>query len=212
MPQAHSIYLSVTFIAAAIVLTSNYSLAETLILQSGQQVQGKIVHKDQKSIQVDVGLEIPLTYFHDEIKEILPNSSKPVSPADQLEEQAAVKMEEGQVEEAISLMQQAIEIGSTPMRRFNYASMLFGQAVKEFKASNLQKAMPIFKRAEITFNTAIRTLSPVKEPMFIAQAYFLLGEIYFNAYYDKEKAKAYYGKALSLYDNPSAKAALSALQ
>ena len=48
--------------------------------------------------------------------------------------------------------------------------------------------------------------------MFLAQSYFLLGEIYLNAFSDINEAKILYQKSLTYYKNESAKAALEKLQ
>jgi len=53
--------------------------AETVLLKSGQTVEGKIVEKTDKEIKIDLD-GVPLTYFFDEIESI--DGQRPVAPPD----------------------------------------------------------------------------------------------------------------------------------
>ena len=200
------------------------ALAEIIELKSGQIVEGKITHQDRNSIQIDVGIHIPVTYFFDEIKRILPD--RPESPQKQdvqtfpstaglaarqagyMEKQAIEMINADKMDEGVSLMQQAVESAPTPMRHMNYGSVLFGKGVKEFKEGNQKQAREILRKAERELSEAITGFDTKKDGVFLAQAYFLLGEIYLNAYSDKGRAKIFYQKALLYYDHKGARNAL----
>ncbi|MEI7997993.1 MAG: hypothetical protein WCH62_00590, partial [Candidatus Omnitrophota bacterium] len=183
-------------------------------------VKGKIIRQDKNSIQVDVGLQTPFTYFLEEIKQILPDrphheKTKGTSrnhQADQLEKKAVELIDENKMDEGMALMKQAVVLDSSPMRHMNYGSILFGNGVEDYKSKNQEQALKTLSEAQQELRAAIEGFNPKKEGIFLAQAYFLLGEIYLNAYSDRIRAKEYYQKAVFYYDNQSAKAALEKLQ
>ena len=80
-----------------------------------------------------------------------------------------------------------------------------------FKKDKKIEGQDVLKHAEAELNLAIKNFSPNADPIFPAQAYFLLGEMYANAFTDVEKARKYYGKAVGLADHPGAAAALTKL-
>lgn len=136
----------------------------------------------------------------------------PAHQADQLENQAVELIDNDQMTGGLKLMKKAIDIDPTPMRHMNYGSILFGNGVADYKDGHQQQALITLKQAEDELNQAIKGFDPKQEGVFLAQAYFLLGEISLNAFSDKTQAKTFYRKALSYYDNEGAKAALVKLQ
>ena len=205
-----------TIISFLCWIVPSAGFCEVIQLKSGQNVQGKILHRDKDSVQVDVGIETPVTYFFDEIKQILPDQQAPLTTAvplsrqaDQLEDQAVEFIDEDKMEEGLKLMKKAMDVDPKPMRHMNYGSILFGNGVADFKAGRQPQAVEILHQAEDQLNQAISGFNPKKEGVFLAQAYFLLGEMYLNAFGDKEKSKTFYQKALTYYDHEGAKAALA---
>jgi tetratricopeptide (TPR) repeat protein len=131
--------------------------------------------------------------------------------ADALEAQAVDYIDNDQMEEGLGLMKQALDIDPTPIRHMNYGSILFGNGVVDFKNGNKRQALPTLYEAQNQLAQAIVKFDPQKDAVFLAQSYFLLGEIALNAFSNPAKAKKYYQKALSYYDNLGAKAALENL-
>jgi tetratricopeptide (TPR) repeat protein len=132
--------------------------------------------------------------------------------ADRLEAQAVDLIDNNRMEEGMVLMKQAMQIDPTPMRHMNYGSILFGNGAAEFESGNKAKAQETLYEAQDQLAQAIAGFNPKKEAVFIAQAYFLLGEMYLNAFSNEAKARMFYYKALSYYDNPGARAAVEKLQ
>jgi tetratricopeptide (TPR) repeat protein len=132
--------------------------------------------------------------------------------ANRLETKAVELIDNDQMAQGMDLMKQAVAINPTPMRHMNYGSILFGNGVADFKAGHKPEALEILYQAQDQLAQAIVGFNPRKEAVFIAQAYFLLGEINLNALSNPEKAKMYYHKSLSFYPNLGAKAALEKLQ
>jgi len=93
----------------------------------------------------------------------------------------------------------------------NYGSILFGNGVSVFKDSDQEKGRAILRQAEEQLRKAIAGLNPNKDQVYLGQCYFLLGEMYLNAFGDKVRAKEYYKKAADLNDYTGAKDALSKL-
>jgi len=206
-------------------MVPSISWSEVIVLVSGQEVEGKIIYQDKHCLRLDVGLQSSITYFFDEIKQILPDKVgrgfKP-SPtlvslsskdrADQLEKQAIDVTDAGRMDEGLKLMRKAIELDPTPMRHMNYGSILFGQGVSLFQGGNQTQAVVILHKAEGELSQAIVSFNPKREKVFLSQAYFLLGEIYLNAFADKIKAKFFYQKAKTYYKNEAAKSELEKLE
>ncbi len=210
-------FFSKIIIIFTCVLVPSLSWAEIIQLKSGQSIEGKILHQDKDSIQVDAGIETPVTYFSDEIKAILPDGPKPAAKidskqADQWENQAVGLIDEDKMQEGLRLMKKAVALDPTPMRHMNYGSILFGNGVADFKDGRQSQAMDTLHQAEDELDQAIAGFDPQKDNVFLAQAYFLLGEMYLNAFTNQDKAKTFYQKALTYYDHAGAKAALAKFQ
>ena len=131
--------------------------------------------------------------------------------ADNLQDKAAQAMDDGNIDQALGFMIQAIALDPSPQRRMNYGSILFGNGVAVFKDSDQTKGKEILHLAEIQLNKAIDSFNPNTDQVNLAQCYFLLGEMYKNAFGDKEKAIGYYKKASSLSEFTGAKDALGKL-
>lgn len=132
--------------------------------------------------------------------------------ADQLEDQAVELIDNDRMAEGLKLMKKAVDIDPAPIRHMNYGSILFGNGVADYKEGKKRQALGILKQAQDELNQAIDGFDSKREGAFLAQAYFLLGEISLNAFSDKTQAKFYYQKSLTYYDNEGAKAALAKLQ
>jgi len=206
--------------------------AETLRLKSGKTVQGKIVERNEHSIQLDVGLGFPITYYTDEIKDIsedtpeaavaaapsqLPSSSRPTDnpkerKADELEQKGLTLMDQGQMDEGLELLRQAVVENPQASRHLNLGSMLLGNGVALQKQGKSDEALKLFQEAESHIQESIKGFDPNGETTFISDAYNLLGEMYADAFNDKAKAKIYFQKSLSFYENAAAKRGLAELQ
>ena len=191
--------------------------AEIIKLNSGQAVEGKVLKKERGSILVDVGIDTPVTYFRDEIKEIVPD---PIAPpqvqgqnarlrADALESQAVELIDADKMDQGFDLIAQAIALDPAPRRYMNYGSILFGNGVALFKKGQLEEGKSVLGQSEEQLNKAIAGFDKTKDAVFLGQTYFLLGEMYANAFADAAKAKEFYQKAVSLADHDGAKAALT---
>ena len=152
------------------LIVASWSWAETIELKSGQIIKGKIIVQNKDSIQVDVGVKVPLTYFTDEIKQILadiPQIKKKKkkfipSQADRLEQKAVELIDENKMDEGIQLMEQAVELGPTPLRRMNYGSILFGHGAADFKKGSHAQALKTLYQAQQQLNQAIEGFDPKK--------------------------------------------------
>ncbi|MBF0490651.1 MAG: hypothetical protein HQL15_08590 [Candidatus Omnitrophica bacterium] len=198
------------------LILPSYSLAEIVKLKSGQIIEGKILTQDEKSISIDVGLSNPVTYFSDEIQDILQDDLKGYykklkQKADLLEAHAIDAIDNNQMDNGIALMKQAVDVDSSPMRRMSYASILFGNGAAEYKAGKREEGTHVLGDAENQLSLAIADFHPLEDAVYLAQAYFLLGEIYLYAYANMRQAKIFYQKALYYYDNEGAKTALERL-
>ncbi len=133
------------------------------------------------------------------------------SQADDLEDKGAQAIDDGDMNKGLDFMVQAIRLDPTPARHMNYGSILFGNGTAVFKDSDQEKGKEILRLAEIQLHKAIEEFNPNKDQVYLSQCYFLLGEMYSNAFEDKAKAKEYYKKAADLSDYTGAKDALSKL-
>ncbi len=133
------------------------------------------------------------------------------SQADGLEDKGVDAIDNGNMSQGLNFMVRAIRLDPSPMRYMNYGSILFGNGVALFKDSDQEKGKEILRQAEKQLRKAIETFNPNKDQVYLSQCYFLLGEMYRNAFADKVKAKEYYRKAVDLNDYIGAKDALSQL-
>ncbi len=200
--------------------------ADTLTLKSGKVIQGKIVERNSRTIQLDIGLDFPITYYTDEIKDVseTPAAQSPssvplkipvvnlnVGKADQLEQQGLVAIDEGKMDEGLGLLQEALRLDPQGSRHLNFGMVLLGNGVSLQKQGKTEEALKILRESESEIQHALKLFDPDGETTFISQAYNLLGEMYANAFNDKAKAKTFYEKSLSFYDNPAARRGLAAL-
>lgn len=190
--------------------------AEVIKLKSGQTVEGKVLKQDKDSIQVDAGVDMPVTYFRDEIKQILPDTAaQPAAApdaaahADALEARAVELIDAGKMDDGMALEEQAIAIDPAAQRHMNYGSILFGNGVALFKQGQQEQGKDVLRRAEEELKKAIAGFDSTKDAVFLGQTYFLLGEMYANAFGDARQAGDYYRKAVSLSGHDGAKAALA---
>jgi tetratricopeptide (TPR) repeat protein len=212
-------YKTIIFVVVSIIIPS-IVWPETIKLKSGQTIEGKIIFQDKKLIRLDANLSTPLTYFLDEIEEIKASPSEdpnndPVlirRHADELEDKAVDLIDHDRTEEGMALMKRAVEIDPTAMRHMNYASILFGSGAVEFKDGDKAHGTELLFQSQEHLGKAIAGFDYRKDAVFLSQAYFLLGEIYWNAFSNQEMAKTSYQKALTYHENQGAKNALAKLQ
>ena len=140
------------------------------------------------------------------------SASDMIKHANQLESQAIECIDHNQMEEGLALMKQATELDPSPIRSINYGSILFGNGVVDFKNGQQQEALQVLREAEDQLSQAIAGFDPQKNAAFVAQAYFLLGEIYLNAYANPDLAHAFYYKSLEYFDNSNARTAIEELR
>ncbi len=203
----------------SVVLLPPPAWAELIKLKSGQTVEGKIVKERGDSILVDTGIEMPVTYFRDEIKEILPDPpAQPAAPqpdqrgrADALEARAVELIDEGKMDQGLDLINQAIALDPSAQRHMNYGSILFGNGVADFKGGRQDEGKAVLQKAEDELKKAIASFGTKTDPLFPAQCYFLLGEMFKNAFADESQAREFYQKAVDLAGHDGAKAALAKL-
>jgi tetratricopeptide (TPR) repeat protein len=209
------------------VFSSHSWAADTIKLKSGKSVQGKIVERDSRMILIDVGLDVPITYYLDEISEVLEDSSvKAQSPspskgpvvnpdkarADTIEQQGLAAVEQGDTQGGLIFLREALRLDPQASRYLNLGMILFGNAVSLQKQGKSDEAIAIFREAEKEIQQALKLFDPKGETTFISQAYNLLGEMYANAFNDKSKAQSFYEKSLSFFDNPAARRGLQSLR
>jgi tetratricopeptide (TPR) repeat protein len=116
--------------------------AETLILKSGQKIEGKIIEKTDKSVKIDF-FEVPITYFLDEIesidgvKIIEPNKAA-LEDAESYYKQGEKAFNSGDFGQAISDFTKAIEINPSNLLAYGsrgsayYFKNEFNQAIADF--------------------------------------------------------------------------------
>ncbi len=190
------------FIAAAVLSFSSIARAEIIKLKSGQEIEGTILKESKDSILLDAGIDTPVTYFRDEIQAILPQPQAPAVPvedvhqkADTLENQAVELIAADQMERGLALMDQAIALDPAAQRWMNYGSVLFGNGVSLFKSGRTEEGLKILRQAETQLLKAIAGFDKNKDAVFLGQSYFLLGEMYHNAFNDPDQAQEYYQKS-----------------
>ena len=140
------------------------------------------------------------------------SSNEKARLANQLEAQAIEHIDNERLREGLLLMKQAQEKDPNPMRSMNYGSILFANGVSDFNSGNKLQAIQTLREAEDQLSQAIAGFDPQKNAAFIAQAYFLLGEMYLNGFSNADMAKDFYYKSLEYDDNPGARAAIEALR
>jgi len=129
--------------------------------------------------------------------------------ADALEDQSAQAIDDGDMDKGVGLMQRSIDLDPSPMRHMIYGSILFGNGVSVFKNTDQEKGKDILHQAESQLLAAIAGFNPNRDQDYLSQCYFLLGEMYRNAFGDTAKAREYYEKAVNLNDYTGAKDALN---
>ena len=137
------------------------------------------------------------------------DAQKLKSQADDFEDKSAQAIDDGDMDKGLDFMVRAIQMDPTPLRYMIYGSVLFGNGVAIFKDSDQKKGEEILRQAEAQLLKAIQGFNPGKDQVSLSQCYFLLGEMYNNAFGDKVKAKGYYQKAVELNDYSGAKDAES---
>ena len=212
-----------TAIFCLMCVHSHPGRAEIIKLHSGQTVEGKVLKVQPDSIVVDAGIGTPVTYFRDEIKEVLPDPApvtvapgpKVSAQADALEARAVEFIDDNKMAQGLDLIHQALELDPNAQRHMNYGSILFGNGVELFKQGKQEEGKEILKQSEAELQQAIAGFAKEKNSasndFSAAQASFLLGEIYANAFADADAAKKHYQKALDLNGHDGAKAALEKL-
>jgi tetratricopeptide (TPR) repeat protein len=136
------------------------------------------------------------------------DAEKLKAQADDLADKGAQAIDDGNMDQGLDDMVRAIQLDPTPMRHMIYGSVLFGNGVAVFKDSDQNKGVEILHQAEAQLRKAIAGFNPNKDQVYLGQCYFLLGEMYLNAFGDKDKAREYYKQSVELNDYPGARDAL----
>lgn len=202
-------------IASLYITSASPGAAEVIFLKSGKHVEGKILKEDAKSVVIDAGVDMPVTYFKDEIKSIakdLPYDPLATRHADELEAKAVELIDDNDMNQGLDLMRQALILAPNPQRHMNYGSILFGNGVMLYKDGKKEQGRKVLYQAEEELNKAIGGFDRDKDNFFMAQCFYLLGEMYANAFEDKAKAQDYYQEAIDLSAHPAAQKALKVLQ
>lgn len=203
--------------------------SDTIKLKSGKIVHGTIRERNSRLIELDVGLDFPITYYSDEVQEVIVDDQKASSDtaptpapqknsganngkADEIEQQGLALIDDGKMDDGVALLRQAVTMDPKASRHLTLGSILFGNGVTLSKGGNNQEALKIFHEAEKEIQEATAMFDPNAERTLLSQAYYLLGEMYANAFDDKSKAKEFYEKSLSFYANPKAQQGLDAIQ
>ena len=166
-----------------------------MLLKSGQRPQGQILLQDDKVVVLDTGVGVPITYYQDEIKDIVADEDGGINlkqQADTIQQQAAVWANDRSWDDAASLLHQAIRLDPTPLRQMNYASVLFAKGVFQFKKSDTVQGTATLHESEEALNTALSGFHLPQDAIYAGQCYFLLAEMYSHVFGDTEKAKKYY--------------------
>jgi tetratricopeptide (TPR) repeat protein len=145
------------------------------------------------------------------VQSMPPDAQKLKVQADDLEDKGAQAIDDGNMDQGLDFMARAIRLDPSPMRHMLYGSILFGNGVAVFKDSDQNKGITILRQAEGQLLKAIAGFNPNKDQVYLGQCYFLLGEMYSNAFGDKDKARGYYKRSVELNDYPGARDALNKL-
>ena len=203
---------SLLFLFCASLLVPIFCSAETVVLKSGEKVEGTVLEKTDKYIKIDID-GIPVTYFLDELRASAPSlsSNAPSSPAKKEERPAEdtayvnfkkgfEKITEKKYQEAEDFFKRARDL-STAFEGFYYyawkVSHDFNQGVitQETGLACLEGATHLVHKAP---EQAIPVFEKVLQsnPTY-AFIYIALGSSYLllNQY---EKALSYFQKGLSL--------------
>ncbi len=168
------------------------ALAETIILKSGQRIEGKIVKETEEYIRIEKANGITEVYSADEIAQIEEegsslinnniNTSVPaLSSADQLGKEAERYFTNKDYDNAAKTFQRIIELSSNNPRLAYY---YFGQGICLYKSGKSDEAI-------LNFNKAI-DLKPNE-----VDFYLCLGSVY-KKLGNMQKAEEYLSKALEL--------------
>ena len=136
------------------------------------------------------------------------DQQKTKEQADALEDKSAQTIDDGNMSQGLGLMAQAVKLDPSPLRHMIYGSMLYGDGVEVFKNTDQIRGTEILHQSESELIKAIQGFSPNTDQSYLSQCYFLLGEMYRNAFSDKPRARGYYEQAIQLNDYPGAKEAL----
>jgi tetratricopeptide (TPR) repeat protein len=140
---------------------------------------------------------------------ITAQTQKLKAQADDLEDKSAQAIDDGNVDQGLDLMARAVHMDPSPTRHMIYGSILFANGIASLKGSDQNKGIAILRQAEGQLQKAIVGFNPNKDQVYLGQCYFLLGEMYRNAFGDKNKARGYYKQSVELNDYPGARDALN---
>lgn len=127
--------------------------------------------------------------------------------ANRAEAQAIDAIEQGRMKEGLAFMRYALDLDPSAFRTLNYASVLFAEGASEFDRGSKTLGHKLLKEAENQLSRAIADFDPQEHAVFVAHAYFLLGEIYLHGFSDPGLAQDFYYRSIQYHDNePSRKA------
>lgn len=201
-------------VVAFCITSASKGAAEVIFLKSGTHVQGKILKEDDVKVVVDAGVDVPVTYYKEDIKNIsrdLPYNPLAMKHADALEAKAVELIDGNHMNEGLDMMRQALILAPNANRHMNYGSVLFGNGVMLFKENKKEQGRQVLQQAEEELNKASALFQVPKDSFLMAQCFYLLGEMYAHAFDDKAKAQDYYQEAVELAAHPGAIKALKNL-
>lgn len=199
---------------AYFITSASSGVAEVIFLKSGTHIQGKILKEDASKVVVDAGVDVPVTYYKEDIKNIardLPYNPLAMKHADELEAKAVELIDSNKMSEGLDMMRQALILAPNANRHMNYGSVLFGNGVMLYKENKKEQGRKILQQAEEELNKAAALFQDPKDAFFMAQCFYLLGEMYAYAFDDRAKAQDYYQEAVELAAHPGAVKALKNL-
>jgi tetratricopeptide (TPR) repeat protein len=120
--------------------------------------------------------------------------------ANRVGNKAMALFNEGKMDEGLALLKQATQIAPEDASwHMNYGSMLFSKGGIMYKRGEKQESIGVFEEAEEELLLAITLFKEEKENILKSHCYYLIGDIHFYPFEDKDKAKTFYQKSLEYY-------------
>ncbi len=122
------------FLIALILTTGSISSAEVITLKNGKTINGKVLVKTADYIKVDIGLDMPVTYYFDDIE----NIASEINEKGLLEKVVAEDVEELKVEKDIIRDKKPLSERFMPKVSEEY--ILMRKALSEGQPSNAENS------------------------------------------------------------------------
>ncbi|RJP28044.1 MAG: tetratricopeptide repeat protein [Candidatus Omnitrophota bacterium] len=164
-----------------VLILMNNVFAETIILNSGKTIEGKIIERTNESVKINIGYDIEVTYYFDEINRIDGGSATELfytSPKGKHIAEGKRYFAEGKYEEAIKEFRDLIDIEPQSFEGYQNLGVVYA-------------VLRRYDEAKDNFETALK-LSPNSSEPYIA-----LGKLY-DELQDYQKSLFYYNKATEI--------------